>query len=52
MVNIIKFRRIVDIFTCILLGIFLLILPIYIVLTVKLHNAIITNVNNINVRFK
>lgn len=50
--NIIKFRRAADICTCVLLILFLLILPVFVLSTVKLHNAMIHQVNNINVRIE
>jgi hypothetical protein len=50
--NTTKFRRAADICTCVLLMLFLLILPMYVLSTVKLHNAMIHQVNAISVRFK
>lgn len=48
--NILKFRRIADICTCILLILLLLILPIYIFYTVKLHAKIIRQTYDIKLR--
>jgi len=50
--NVSKFRRYADICTCVLLFVLLLILPAWVLSTVKLHSLIINQVSKINLRFK